>query len=145
MSFKLGTSNDRAILINEDNYYDLEEISNGSLSSDSVQALASIDEINNLSSNLGEISPTGKLSEIELGNPVPNSRNSYAVGLNYRGHAEEGGMEIPEVPMVFTKHTSCFVGPNANVEMRSDFCDYEAELVVVIGKREKTIKKEEVG
>ena len=50
MSFKLGTSNDRAILINEDNYYDLEEISNGSLSSDSVQALASIDEINNLSS-----------------------------------------------------------------------------------------------
>ena len=43
-------------------------------------------------------------------------------------------MEIPEVPMVFTKHTSCFVGPNANVEMRSDFVDYEAELVVVIGK-----------
>ena len=66
MSFKLGTSNNRAILINDDKYYDLEEISNGSLSSDSVQALASIDEINKLSSNLGEISPTGKLSEIEL-------------------------------------------------------------------------------
>ena len=143
MSFKLGTSNNRAILINEDNYYDLEEISNGYLSSDSVQALASIDEINKLSSNLGEMSPTGKLSDIELGNPVPNSRNSYAVGLNYKGHAEEGGMQIPEVPMVFTKHTSCFVGPNANVEMRSDFVDYEAELVVVVGKEGKDIKKEE--
>ena len=143
MSFKLGTTNNRAILVNEDNYYDLEQISNGSVSSDSVQALASIDEINNLSSKLGEISPTGKLSDIELSNPVPNSRNSYAVGLNYRGHAEEGGMEIPEVPMVFTKHTSCFVGPNANVEMRSDFVDYEAELVVVIGKEGKDIKKED--
>jgi 2-keto-4-pentenoate hydratase/2-oxohepta-3-ene-1,7-dioic acid hydratase in catechol pathway len=142
MSFKLGTTNDRAILINEDNYYDLEQISNGSVSSDSVQALSSIDELNALSAKLQDTTPTGKLSEIELGNPVPNSRNSYAVGLNYKGHAEEGGMEIPEVPMVFTKHTSCFVGPKANVEMRSDFVDYEAELVVVIGKEGKDIKKE---
>ena len=38
MSFKLGTTNNRAILINEDSYYDLEQISNGSVSSDSVQA-----------------------------------------------------------------------------------------------------------
>ena len=51
-------------------------------------------------------------------------------------------MEIPAVPMVFTKHTSCFVGPKDNVELRSDFVDYEAELVVVIGKGGKDIKVE---
>ena len=142
MSFKLGTTNSRAILIKDGNYYDLEDISNGSISSDSVQALESIEKINELSNNLDNLSPSGSLSEIQLGNPVPNCKNSYAVGLNYKGHAEEGGMEILEVPMVFTKQTSCCGGPKANMEMRSDCVDYEAELVVVIGKEGKDIKKE---
>jgi 2-keto-4-pentenoate hydratase/2-oxohepta-3-ene-1,7-dioic acid hydratase in catechol pathway len=52
-------------------------------------------------------------------------------------------MEIPEVPMVFTKHTSCFVGPTDEVEMRSNYVDYEAELVVVIGKEGKDISKDD--
>ena len=38
-------------------------------------------------------------------------------------------MEIPPFPMIFTKHTSCIVGPFENIEMRSDLVDYEAELV----------------
>ena len=142
MSFKLGTTNNRAILIQDENYYDVEKLSEGKISSDSVQALESIEELKKLANSLTDFSPSGKLSEIELDNPVPSSKNSYAVGLNYRGHAEEGGMEIPEVPMVFTKHTSCFVGPKDNVELRSDFVDYEAELVVVIGKGGKDIKEE---
>ena len=142
MSFKLGTTNNRAILIQDEDYYDVEKISEGKISSDSVQALESIEELKKLASSLTNFTPSGKLSEINLGNPVPSSKNSYAVGLNYKGHAEEGGMEIPEVPMVFTKHTSCFVGPKDNVELRSNFVDYEAELVVVIGKGGKDIKEE---
>jgi 2-keto-4-pentenoate hydratase/2-oxohepta-3-ene-1,7-dioic acid hydratase in catechol pathway len=51
-------------------------------------------------------------------------------------------MEIPPFPMVFTKHTSCIVGPFDNIEMRSDIVDYEAELVLVIGKKGKNISKE---
>jgi 2-keto-4-pentenoate hydratase/2-oxohepta-3-ene-1,7-dioic acid hydratase in catechol pathway len=43
-------------------------------------------------------------------------------------------MEVPEVPLVFTKFPSCIVGPTADVELRSETADYEAELVVVIGK-----------
>ncbi len=42
-------------------------------------------------------------------------------------------MDVPEVPLVFTKFPSCIVGPDADVELRSDTGDYEAELVVVIG------------
>ena len=52
-------------------------------------------------------------------------------------------MEIPNVPMIFTKHTSCLVGPHAEIEMRSDHVDYEAELVAVIGKSGKDISADD--
>jgi 2-keto-4-pentenoate hydratase/2-oxohepta-3-ene-1,7-dioic acid hydratase in catechol pathway len=48
-------------------------------------------------------------------------------------------MQVPKNPLVFTKFPSCLVGPTADVELRSDFCDYEGELVVVIGKGGKDI------
>ena len=47
MSFKLGTTNNRAILIQDENYYDVEKLSEGKISSDSVQALESIEELKN--------------------------------------------------------------------------------------------------
>ena len=142
MSFKLGTVNGKAVLIKDENYYDVATVSNGSISTDSVEALKSQSELSEIYESLSSESATGKVSEIELGNPVPKSQNCYAVGLNYRKHAEESGMDIPEVPMIFTKHTSCFVGPKSNIEMRSDYVDWEAELVVVIGKDGKNISKE---
>jgi len=117
-------------------------LSDGVISSDSVEALKFQTELSELYETLSENNATGNLSEVELGNPVPKSPNCYAVGLNYRKHAEESGMDIPEVPMIFTKHTSCFVGPKANVEMRSDYVDWEVELVAVIGKEGKNIPKE---
>ncbi len=142
MSFKLGTVGGNAVLIKDDHYFDVASLSNGAISSDSVEALKFQSELSELYDTLSEENATGNLSEIELGNPVPKSPNCYAVGLNYRKHAEESGMDIPEVPMIFTKHTSCFVGPKANVEMRSDYVDWEVELVVVIGKEGKNISKE---
>ncbi len=142
MSYKLGTVGGKAVLIKDDHYFDVASLSNGAISSDSVEALKSQSELSELYDTLSEENATGNLSEIELGNPVPKSPNCYAVGLNYRKHAEESGMDIPEVPMIFTKHTSCFVGPKANVEMRSDYVDWEVELVVVIGKEGKNISKE---
>ena len=142
MSFKLGTVDGKAVLIKDENYYDVATVSNGSISTDSVEALKSQSELSEIYESLSSESATGKVSEIELGNPVPKSQNCYAVGLNYRKHAEESGMDIPEVPMIFTKHTSCFVGPKSNIEMRSDYVDWEAELVVVIGKDGKNISKE---
>jgi len=45
--------------------------------------------------------------------------------------------------MVFTKHSSCISGPTADIEMRSDYVDYEAELVAVIGKPGKDIRRDD--
>ena len=65
MSFKLGTTNNRAILIEDENYYDVEKLSEGKISSDSVQALESIEELKKLADSLTDFPPSGKLSEIE--------------------------------------------------------------------------------
>jgi 2-keto-4-pentenoate hydratase/2-oxohepta-3-ene-1,7-dioic acid hydratase in catechol pathway len=69
----------------------------------------------------------------DLASPVPLPRQVFAIGLNYRSHAEETGMAIPEVPAAFTKFPSSLGGPNDPVVIEGDTVDYEAELVVVMG------------
>jgi 2,4-diketo-3-deoxy-L-fuconate hydrolase len=72
----------------------------------------------------------------ELGAPVPEPRQVFAIGLNYRAHAAEAGLGLPESdPVVFAKFSSSVTGPAAVVELPSEAVDYEAELVVVIGER----------
>ena len=143
MGFKLANIKGRAALLNEESFYDLEKISEGNLSHDTTNALFHLEELDELSNKLNDLEATGKISEAEFDAPVSFPKNCYAVGLNYRNHAEEANMTIPEVPMVFTKHTSCLVGATADVEMRSNYVDYEAELVVVIGKSGKDISKDQ--
>jgi 2-keto-4-pentenoate hydratase/2-oxohepta-3-ene-1,7-dioic acid hydratase in catechol pathway len=65
---------------------------------------------------------------------VPRPAKVFAIGMNYREHAKEAGLEIPKSPVVFTKFPNCLVGPRADVELSSDFVDWEVELVVVIGR-----------
>ena len=143
MSFKLGSIKGRAVLISEDNYYDLETISEGKLSSSTLEALHDMDLLNDLNENLNNLDATGAVDTINFDSPVSEPKNCYAVGLNYRNHAEEAGMQIPEVPMIFTKHTTCLVGATSDIEMRSNYVDYEAELIVVIGRQGKNISKSE--
>lgn len=72
----------------------------------------------------------------ELGPPAPAPRQVFAIGLNYRDHAAEAGLAIPDTdPVVFAKFPSSITGPAAVVTLPSDAVDYEAELVVVIGER----------
>jgi 2,4-diketo-3-deoxy-L-fuconate hydrolase len=69
-----------------------------------------------------------------LGTPVPAPRQLIAIGLNYREHAAEAGLDVPEHPVVFAKFQSSLAGPDAVVELPSDNVDWEVELVVVIGR-----------
>jgi len=133
VGFCLANVGGRGALVDGDHYYDLEELADGALSPDPMAALTTPDLLAELASGLGCHQPTGLLTEATLGPPVPWPRNSYGVGLNYRSHAEEASMEIPDVPLVFTKFPSCITGPFDEVRLRSDRCDYEGELVVVVG------------
>ena len=61
----------------------------------------------------------------------------YASELNYKDHAAEGGVPLPEKPVMFAKLTSCVTGPGDPIVLPPDTkeVDYEAELAVVIGRR----------
>src|SRR4029077_19697496 len=67
--------------------------------------------------------------------PVPQPRQVFAIGLNYKAHALEGSTGVvPDEPTVFTKWPSCIVGPSHPVELPVD-TDWEIELVVAISRR----------
>ncbi len=84
---------------------------------------------------------TGALVETELGNPVPRPRQVFAIGLNYRSHAEESGMALPEVPIVFTKFPASLSGPFDDIAVVGGANDWEVELVAVIGRTADRVPK----
>lgn len=76
--------------------------------------------------------------------PIPDPDKIICIGLNYRDHAEESGAPIPRDPVLFSKFTSALIGPEQPIVLPpvSQKVDYEAELVVVIGKKGRFIPKE---
>lgn len=85
------------------------------------------------------------VSSARLGPPVAGVGKFVAIGLNYRDHAEEAGMPIPQEPVIFMKATSCIVGPNDAVEIPrgSTKTDWEVELGIVIGEPARYVSKAE--
>src|SRR3984885_2987949 len=73
--------------------------------------------------------------------PLPSPGKVFCIGLNYRDHALETKAQIPGEPIVFSKFSSAIVGPGVTILLprASNKVDYEAELVVVIGRRGKLI------
>jgi 2-keto-4-pentenoate hydratase/2-oxohepta-3-ene-1,7-dioic acid hydratase in catechol pathway len=77
--------------------------------------------------------------------PVPDPSKIVCIGLNYRDHAIEGGKAIPTEPVVFAKFPNTLVGHGSPIVLPSisHKVDYEAELVVVIGRKAKNVPVDE--
>src|ERR1043165_4221423 len=86
-----------------------------------------------------------KRASVRLLAPVPRPGKLIAIGLNYRDHAAESNMAIPERPVVFSKFTTSVIGPDEPVVLptTSEQVDYEAELAVVIGRRAKNVSRDD--
>jgi 2-keto-4-pentenoate hydratase/2-oxohepta-3-ene-1,7-dioic acid hydratase in catechol pathway len=84
-------------------------------------------------------------SALTIGPCVTHPNKIICVGLNYRKHAEETNAAIPEYPILFNKFNNTLTGHNHEVPLPkvSQKVDYEAELVIVIGKAAKYISKED--
>jgi acylpyruvate hydrolase len=78
---------------------------------------------------------------VRLRAPVPRPTKLILVGLNYRDHAEEAGMKIPEVPTIFSKYANSVIGPGDAIKIPkvSAMIDYEAEYAFVIGRAGRDI------
>jgi 2,4-diketo-3-deoxy-L-fuconate hydrolase len=83
------------------------------------------------------------LIEADLRSPVPAPRQVFAIGLNYRSHAEESGMALPSVPATFTKFPASLAGPFDDIEIVGGTVDWEVELVAVIGTRADRVEEAE--
>jgi 2-keto-4-pentenoate hydratase/2-oxohepta-3-ene-1,7-dioic acid hydratase in catechol pathway len=81
------------------------------------------------------------LEDAQLCAPVPRPGKLICIGLNYRDHALEQGVPVPESPIVFSKFTTAIVGPDDAVVIPPGCAqpDYEAELAVVIGRVAKAV------
>jgi 2-keto-4-pentenoate hydratase/2-oxohepta-3-ene-1,7-dioic acid hydratase in catechol pathway len=82
--------------------------------------------------------------DAKLRAPLLRPPKILCVGLNYRAHARESKMEVPEVPTVFTKLATAVIGSGETIILpkNSSKPDYEAELAFVIGKRGRYIAAE---
>ena len=89
--------------------------------------------------------PLVERAKIKICPPVPRPGKIICIGLNYRNHAVESGMEIPKSPIIFSKFSICVIGANERILLPkgSEQVDYEAELAFIIGRRAKSVKRED--
>ncbi|HZT79145.1 MAG TPA: fumarylacetoacetate hydrolase family protein [Gemmataceae bacterium] len=79
--------------------------------------------------------------EVKLLAPIPDPHKIVCVGLNYRDHAAESGSPIPRDPVLFSKYATALVGPEHPIVLPpvSSKVDFEAELVIVVGRRGRNL------
>jgi len=85
-----------------------------------------------------------RLEDVRLLAPVVPGK-IVAVGLNYKDHARELGMELPGEPLLFLKAPSALIGPGGGIVYppQSRRVDFEAELAVVIGRAAKNVREKD--
>jgi 2-keto-4-pentenoate hydratase/2-oxohepta-3-ene-1,7-dioic acid hydratase in catechol pathway len=130
---KIANIDDRVVLVTDDTVVDIAAASDGRFGPDAMDVYERWDEFVAWADGIGK--GTVPLEESALGCPVPRPRQVFAIGLNYRSHAEESGMAVPDVPAAFTKFPASLAGPFDEIEIVGDTIDWEVELVAVIGRR----------
>ncbi|KCZ86092.1 fumarylacetoacetate hydrolase [Hyphomonas adhaerens MHS-3] len=146
---KLATINNCTHLITEAGGVDIARASGGRFSADMKPLLAQLSDLRAWADDadfvfdpsLAEARLLEDLSVLEA--PISNPDQLFAIGLNYRAHSEETGLDVPDEPMVFTKFASSIGKPSADVVLPTLTCDWEVELVAVIGKGGRNIPEAE--
>ena len=106
---KLANLGGRAALVLGDEIADIADISGGRFGPEPMTVYGRWADFAPFAREV--TSTTGPLVESELCCPVPVPRQVFAIGVNYRSHAEEAGMAVPDVPATFTKFPACLAGP----------------------------------
>jgi 2,4-diketo-3-deoxy-L-fuconate hydrolase len=134
----------RATIVTDEGILDVATGSNGAFSASVDKCVAQLDTLktwfDSAQPDVSEhVKPGDFCKDPRLGPVVANPQQIFAVGLNYRHHANEMNLALPSEPMVFAKFVSSLCGPNDKLPVRGATTDFEAELVVVIGKRSRNI------
>ena len=128
-----------AILDNENTIRDLSKILKD-FNPDNLN-FATLDKIREL-----DLKSLPKIDDnIRIGACVVQPTNFFAIGLNYKAHAEETNSNAPNEPIVFNKSPNCIIGPNDKVVIPkfSKSLDHEVEIAIIIGSKAKYVKEED--
>jgi len=129
---RIGNLDGRLTLFRDGGAVDVAEASGELFSADPQAVYRRCDEFRRWAAqNPGTPQP---YSIDQLGPPAPRPEQVFGIGANYRAHAAEGGLEVPEWPMVFTKYVSSFASATGVITLPTDTVDWEVELVVVVGR-----------
>jgi 2-keto-4-pentenoate hydratase/2-oxohepta-3-ene-1,7-dioic acid hydratase in catechol pathway len=132
---RVANLNGRAVIIAAAGLaVDIHQSSGGSIGPDMRSVFDRWDDVRSLAASIP--AGTGEpFRQDQLGCVVPEPRQVFAIGLNYRSHAAESGRDVPTVPATFTKFPAALSGPFDDIEIVGDTIDWEVELVVVLGRR----------
>ncbi len=138
----------RSTIVSDDGLIDVARASNGAFSTSVDRNIAQLDKLRGWYRSPYPMSPrrcrpATSTAILASGPVVVTPQQIFAVGLNYRHHAEEMGLTLPSVPMIFTKFVSSLCGPNDELPIPSETTDFEAELVVVIGASARDLTDDE--
>jgi 2-keto-4-pentenoate hydratase/2-oxohepta-3-ene-1,7-dioic acid hydratase in catechol pathway len=141
---RFGTIDGRLVLVRGDVALDAAAVSGGAWPADPLGVLVRWPEFCSWAGDLGDLDWERGLpfTRPMLGPPVPHPRQVFAVALNYRPHAAEGGYQPPSDPLIFTKFPACIAGPVTEVRLPPGKVDWEVELVAVVGTGGHQIPRE---
>jgi 2,4-didehydro-3-deoxy-L-rhamnonate hydrolase len=131
---RIANADGRLVLLVPGGGIDVADASGGGFGPDPHAVFARWDEFRAWAAGAGRAAPA-PVDDARLGPPSPRPAQVFGIGLNYRDHATEAGLPIPERLAVFTKFPTCLAGPHADVVLPSAAVDWEVELVVVVGTR----------
>ena len=111
----------------------------------SLRELIAAERVEELGGRLGDSgAPSHPRSAVQLLAPIPDPEKIVCIGLNYRRHAAEVGVEqLPEMPTIFAKYPNALVPDGATVRVPTAKTDYEAEVAFVVGRRAKDVEEAE--
>lgn len=144
---RLVSAQGRLAVVVDGTVVDVEQASEGVFDASPQAVYPRWDEFRKWAADSAKVRPGAAsgptLDAVTLYAPVPEPRQIFAIGINYRDHADEGGLEAAQVPMVFTKFPSSIAGPYDDIALPPGSVDYEAELVVVIGRHARRVAAEQ--
>jgi 2-keto-4-pentenoate hydratase/2-oxohepta-3-ene-1,7-dioic acid hydratase in catechol pathway len=144
---RLANFSGRSTIVTNDGLIDVATSSQGAFSASVDKCVGQLSKLQkwyeSAQPTVGDsLTPEELYGDCRLGPVVTSPQQIFAIGINYRGHAEETGRDVPQEPMVFTKFVSALCGPNEELPVPSETTDFEVELVVIIGTLARNLPEE---
>lgn len=140
---KLAVLNDRAVVLDNDGFVDVDEASQGRFGPDPMTCYERWSSFLAWAAGMSSAVHRALPECPAYGPPAPRPRQAFGVGVNYADHAAEAGMAVPGDPLIFAKFASSIAGQASSLLITVPAVDWEVELVVVMGLTARHVTRQD--